>query len=68
VIGVDEDDLEIFVDAVLVYPIRVQNPQISTSSANTLLCNASKSALGFDVVDALAHGLAVCGTCASKIR
>jgi len=62
VIGVNEDDLVIFIDAVLVNPVRVQYSQVSTTSANTLLCNTPQSSLGFEVVHTLTDGFAIGGT------
>lgn len=63
VVGVDQDHFVILVNTILVDPIRVQHPQISTTSANSLLGGASQSSLGLEVVNTLVHGLAVCSTC-----
>ena len=62
VLGVDEDDFVVLVGGVLVDPVRVEDAQVSAAAANTLLSNATKTALGLEVVDTLADGLAVGGT------
>lgn len=61
-IGVDENDLVVFVDTILVHPVAVQDSQISASTSNSLLCDAAQAALELEVVDTLANGLAVCRT------
>ena len=61
-VGVNEDDLVVLVNTVLVNPVRVQDTQVAASLANTLLRNALQAALGLEVVDTLADGLAVGGT------
>ena len=61
---VNEDDLVVLVNTVLVNPVRVQDTQVAASLANTLFRNALQAALGLEVVDTLADGLAVGGTCA----
>lgn len=60
--GINKDDLEIFVDSILVDPVRVKNPQITASSPNTLFRDGPKATLGLDVVDTLANRLAVGST------
>jgi hypothetical protein len=62
VVGVDEDDLVIFVNAVLIDPIRVQNSQVAASSPHSLLCSTPKPTLVLEVIDTLADGFAVRGT------
>lgn len=37
VLGVDEDDLEVFVGRVLVDPVGVQDPQVGAATSDTLL-------------------------------
>jgi hypothetical protein len=63
VIGVNEDDLVIFVDTILIDPVRVQYSQVATTSTNTLLCDTPQSSLGLEVVHTLTDGFAVGGTC-----
>jgi len=63
VIGVDEDDLVIFVDTVLVNPVRVQYSQVTATSTNTLLRNTPQPSLGLEVVHTLTNGFTVGGTC-----
>jgi len=62
VIGINENDLIVLVNAVLVDPVRVQDSQVSAPPADTLLRNGPQSTLGLEVVDTLAYGLAVGGT------
>ena len=62
VAGVHEDDLVVFVDTVLVDPVRVEDTEVATSPANTLLSSAPQAALELEVVDTLADGLAVGST------
>ena len=59
VVGVDEDNLVVLVDTVLVYPVRVQDTEVSAPTSDALLSYASKTALELQVVDTLADGLAV---------
>ena len=61
-VGVDKDDLVVLVDTVLVDPVRVQDAEVTTPPANTLLGNALQTALGLELVDTLADGLAVGST------
>jgi hypothetical protein len=63
VVGVDQDHFVIFVNTILVDPVRVQHPEISATSANSLLSGTSQSSLGLEVVNTLVHGLAICSTC-----
>jgi len=58
-IGIDEDNLVIFVYAILVYPIRVQYPQVTTAPANALFRDTPQSSLGLEVVHTLAYGFAI---------
>ena len=62
VAGVDADDLVVLVDTVLVDPVRVEDAQVTASLADTLLRDTLQTALGLQVVDTLADGLAVGGT------
>ena len=61
-VRVDEDDLVVLVHTVLVDPVRVEDTEVAAATANTLLSNATETALGLEVVDTLADGLAVGGT------
>lgn len=63
VVGVDEDDLVVFVHTVLVDPVRVEDTEVTASLADTLLRGTLKTSLRLQVVDTLAHGLAEGGTC-----
>lgn len=62
VVGIHKDDFEVLVNAVLVYPVRVQDSQVSATPSNTFLGSTPKTALGLQVVDTLADRLAVGGT------
>ena len=62
-IGVNEDDLVIFVDTVLVNPVRVQYSQVTATPANTLLRDTSQSSLGLEVVHTLTDGFTIGGAC-----
>ena len=59
VVGIDEDNLVVLVNTVLVNPVRVQNTQITATTADTLLSNRAEPTLELEVVDTLADGLAV---------
>ena len=61
--GVNEDDLVVLVNTVLVNPVRVEDTQVAASATNTLLGSAPQAPLGLQLVDTLANGLAVGGTC-----
>ena len=61
-VRVDEDDLVVLVHTVLVDPVRVEDTEVAAATADTLLSNATETALGLEVVDTLADGLAVGGT------
>ena len=62
VVGVNEDNLVVLVDTVLVDPVRVEDTEVAAATADTLLSNATETALGLEVVNTLADGLAVGGT------
>ena len=62
VVRVDEDDLVVLVHTVLVDPVRVEDTEVAAATADTLLSNATETALGLEVVNTLADGLAVGGT------
>jgi hypothetical protein len=59
VVGVDEDDLEVFVGGVLVDPVGVQDTQVHGVPAGALLGHAAQVARELEVVDTLVHGLSV---------
>jgi len=62
VIGVNEDDLVIFVDTILVNPIGVQDSQITTTPANTLFRDTPQSSLRLEVIHTLMDGFPIGGT------
>jgi hypothetical protein len=63
VIGVNKDDLVIFVYTVLVDPIRVQYSQVTATPANTLFRDTPQPPLGLEVVHTLTYGFSIGGTC-----
>lgn len=58
VLGVDEDDLVVFVGGVLVDPVRVEDAQVGASATDTLLGGRLERALVLELVDTLVGGLA----------
>jgi hypothetical protein len=61
-VRVDQYDLVIFVDTVLVHPVRVEDTKITATLADSLLGGAPQTPLELEVVDTLADGLAERGT------
>jgi len=59
---IHKDNLIIFVNTVLVDPVRVQDSQVSTAPSNTFLGGTPETALELQVVDTLTNGLAVGST------
>jgi hypothetical protein len=51
VVGVDEDDFEVFVRSVLVDPVGVEDSQVTTAAAHTLFSLGADVALEFVLVD-----------------
>jgi len=62
VIRINENDFVVFVDTVLVDPIRVQYSQVTTAPTNTLFGNTPQSSLRLEVVHTLMNGFTVGGT------
>lgn len=62
VAGVNKDNLEVLVCAVLVDPVAVQDTQVGASSSNTLLSGRSERSLVLELVNTLVGRLAVGGT------
>ncbi len=62
----DQDDFVILVDTILVDPVRVQHPQVSTSTTDTFFSGSSETSLEFEVVDTLSNGFTV--GCSCEIR
>ena len=60
--GIDEDDLVVLVHTILVDPVRVENPEVAALASDTLLGSGAEGALGLQLRDTLADGLAVGGT------
>jgi hypothetical protein len=53
VLGVDEDDLEVFVGGVLVNPVRVKDPQVGATTSDTLLSSRLEGSLVLELVHTL---------------
>lgn len=62
VLGIDKDNLVVLVGGVLVDPVGVQDAQVSSAAANTLLSGGLESTLVLELVDTVVGGLAVSGT------
>jgi hypothetical protein len=56
VLRIDEDDFVVLVGRVLVHPVRVENTQIRTTAADTLLCGGAEGALVLKLIDTLVRG------------
>jgi len=66
-VGIHQNDLVVFVNTILVDPVRVQYPQVSASFAHTLLSSTPETPLELEVIHTLADGLAIGSTYTSKI-
>ena len=62
VVGVNHDDLEELEGTVLTNPVRVENAEVSSASANSLLSDGAVRSVGLELVDTLVDGLAVDNT------
>lgn len=58
VLGVNEDDLVVLVGRVLVDPVGVQDAEVSSVTADTLLSSGLQGALVLQLVNTLVGGLA----------
>jgi hypothetical protein len=58
VLGVDQDDLEVFVCGVLVDPVRVQDSQVGATTSDTLLGSRLEGSLVLELVHTLVGRLA----------
>ncbi len=67
-IGVDEDDLIILVHTILVDPVRIQDTQVTATTANSLFRNAPQTALELEMIDTLANRFTICCSCKKNIR
>lgn len=66
--GVDQDDLVVFVDAVLVDPVRIEHTKVAAPSADTLLRRRLEGARVLKLVHSLVRGLSVDNTLLSQIK
>ena len=60
---VNKDNFVVLVDTILVDPVGVQDPQVSATTTNTLLCGTPQPSLELEVVDTLTNRLAIGSTC-----
>ena len=58
VTGINKNNLVVFVNTVLIDPVRIEDPQVATTATNTFLCNTPQAPLELEVVDTLTNGLA----------
>jgi len=62
VVRINKDNLVVFVNTVLVYPVRVEHTQVPTPTADALLRDAAETPLELEVVHTLAYRFAVSRT------
>ena len=53
VLGVDKNDLKVFVRRVLIDPVRIEDAQIGAAASNAFFSRRFQGALIFELVDAL---------------
>lgn len=56
-VGVNKDNFKVLVNTVLVDPVRVEYPKISTAPPDTLLSRTPQASLVLEVVDTLSYRL-----------
>jgi len=62
VLRINEDDFVVLVGRVLVHPVRVENSQIRTAAADTLLCGSAEGPLILQLIDTLVGGFTICSS------
>lgn len=62
VVGINKDNFKVLVDTVLVNPVRVEHPKISTAPSNTFLRRTPQASLVLEVVHTLSYRLTVGST------
>lgn len=60
--GINSNDFIVFVNTILVDPVRVEDTEISASSTDTLLSHRAQSTLELEVVYTLADGFTIGST------
>ena len=60
--GIYKNNLVVFVNTILIDPVRIKNAQVSTTATNTFLCDAPQAPLELEVIDTLTNGLAIGST------
>jgi hypothetical protein len=63
VLGIYENDFVVFVGRILVDPVRVENSEVSASTANTFLSGGGKRSLVLELVHTLVGRLAYSNKC-----
>jgi hypothetical protein len=66
VLGVNKNNLVVFVGGILIDPVRVQHTQVTSNSAHTLLSNTSEVSGEFELIDSLVSGLSVDNTLGNR--
>lgn len=66
VLGVNKNDFIVFVSGILVDPVRVQDTQVTSNSANTLLGDTSKVSGEFELIHSLVSGFSVNNTLGNR--
>ena len=61
-VGVDEDNFVVFVNTILVHPVRVQHSQVSASLAHPFFRCTPETTLELEVIDTLADRFTVGST------
>lgn len=59
---IDTNDFKVFVNTILVDPVRVQDSQVGTLSSDSLFSGGSQRPLVFEVVDTMMDRLSESGT------
>ena len=60
--GIYKNNLIIFVNTILIDPVRIQNAQVATTATNTFLCDTPQASLELEVIDTLTNGFAIGST------
>ena len=58
VLGVNKNDFKVFVRGILIYPVRIQDPEIGAATAHTFFGSGFERALVFELIHTLIGGLA----------
>jgi hypothetical protein len=61
-VGIDKDNFIVFINTILVHPVRVQHSQVSASLAHPFLRRTPETTLELEVIDTLADGFTIGST------